>query len=147
MSGWGGSSDSSYAGPRGPDSDSEIWYDRRRQRDRDKEKRAYFGVIRPLTDAAASEDSPRAVIPGHVLRRLLEDPCHHIMKYDPSFIEDIISSALIYGMPLFFNSWNCGWQAGEGTAELVRVPSRRPPSAKDWRQLVSSVAWDMIGRK
>ncbi len=132
MSGFGGSSDSSYAGPRGPDSDDEIRYERRRQRHRDAEKPAYFGVIRPLTDVAASEDFPRAVIPRDVLRRLLEDPCHRIMKYDQSFIEDIISSALIYGMPLFFNSWNCGWTAEEGVAELIRAPPCRPPSNTDW---------------
>ena len=137
MSGWGGSSDSSYARNitnQGPDSDDEIWYERRRQRDRDAEKRAYFGVIRPMTDIAPPEDSPRAVIPRDVLYRLLADPCNYIMKYDQDFIEDIISSALIYGTPLFFNSWNCGWTAEEGTAELVRAPPRRPPSNQDWTQ-------------
>ena len=37
-------------------------------------------------------------------------------------------------MPLFFNSWNCGWTAEEGVAELIRAPPRRPPSHKDWTQ-------------
>jgi hypothetical protein len=87
-----------------------------------------------MTDIASPESSPRAVIPRDALQRLLADPCNHIMTYDADFIEDIISSALIYGMPLFFNSWNCGWTAEEGVAELIRAPPRRPPSHKDWTQ-------------
>ena len=43
-------------------------------------------------------------MPRDVLQKLLADPCNHIMAYDTDFIEDIISSALIYDMPLFFNS-------------------------------------------
>jgi hypothetical protein len=88
-----------------------------------------------MTDIASPEDSPRAVIPREVLQQLLADPCNHIMTYDADFIEDIISSALIYGMPLFFNSWNCGWTAEEGVAELVRATPPRPPSNTDWTQI------------
>ena len=77
MSGWGGSTDSSYA--RGitnhaSDSDDELWRDRHRQRDKDKEKRAYFGVVRPMTDIASPEDSPRAVIPRDVLQKSWQTP-------------------------------------------------------------------------
>ena len=91
MSGWGGSTDSSYA--RGitnhlSDSDDEMWRDRHRQREKDKEKRAYFGVVRPMTDIASPEDFPRAVILRDVLQKLLADPCNHIMTYDADFIED-----------------------------------------------------------
>ena len=60
-----------------------------------------FGVIRPMSDVASPEDFPRAVIPRDVLQKFLADPCNHIMKYEKDFIEDIISSALIYGMPVF----------------------------------------------
>ena len=54
-----------------------------------------------MSDIAYPEDSPRAVLPRAVVQNLLADPCNHIMTYDSDSIKDIISSALIYGMPLF----------------------------------------------
>ena len=111
MSDWGGGSNTSYARcdtNHASDSDDEMWRERHQHRKRDEETRAYFGVIRPMSDIASPEDSPRAVLPRDVVRNVLADPCNHIMTYDSDFIEDIISSALMYGMPLFFNSWNCG---------------------------------------
>ena len=150
MSGWGGSTDSAYA--RGitnhaSDSDDELWRDRHRQRDKDKEQRAYFGVVCPMTDIAPPEDSPRAVIPRDVLQKLLADPCNHIMKYDADFIEDIISSALIYCMPLFFNSWNCGWTAEEGVAELIRAPRDGHPATEIGPKQASSAVLATNGKR
>ena len=52
MSGWGGSTDSSYARNitnHVSDSDDDMWRDRHRQREKDEEKRAYFGVVRRKT--------------------------------------------------------------------------------------------------
>ena len=127
MSDWGGSSNTSYvarAFNHASDSEDEVWQERHRQRKRDEEKRSYFGIIRPMSDPTYPEDAPRAVLPRAVVQNPLADPCNHNMTYDPDFIEDIVSSALIYGMPLFFNSWNCGWCAEEGEATLIRAHPR-----------------------
>ena len=89
MSGWGGSTDSSYAWNitnHVSDSDDDMWRDRHRQREKYKEKRAYLGVVRPMTDIASPKNSPRAVIPRDVLQKLLADPCNHIMTYDADLI-------------------------------------------------------------
>ena len=104
MSDWGGSRNTSYARwvtNHASDSEDEMWRERHQQRTRDEDKRAYFAVIRPMSDIASPEDSPRAMLPRDVVRNLLADPCNDIMTFDPDFIEDIISSALIYGMPPF----------------------------------------------
>ena len=66
-----------------------------------------------------------------MVQNLLADPAHHLVTYDEDVLEDIISSALGYGMPMFVNSWNCGWREEEGEANLVRAPPTRPPSYKD----------------
>ena len=89
MSDWGGSSNTSYARwvtNHASDSEDEVWRERHQQRKRDEEKRAYFGVVRPMADIAYPEDSPRAVLPRAVVQNLLADPCNHIMTYDSDFI-------------------------------------------------------------
>ena len=137
MSDWGGSSNNSYARwvtDHASDSEDDMWRARHQQRKRDEDKRAYFGVICPMSNIASPENSPRAMLPRDVVRNLLADPRNNIMTFDSNFIEDIISSALTYGMPLFFNSWNCAWCADEGEATLIRAPPRRPPSNSDWTQ-------------
>ena len=132
------------------DSDDEVWRERHYHRKKDADTHAHFGVIRPLDIMEPEDAYPRAALPRAVVQNLLADPCNHIMTYDADFIEDIVSSALIYGMPLFFNSWNCGWRKEEGVATLVRAPPRRLPSNKDCTQIgffgCFGYEWQKVGQ-
>ena len=119
MSDWGGSSNTSYAQyllNRAPDSDDEVWEERSRQRIQDRVKRTHFGVIRQLSDHYDLEnyDFPQPPLPRAVVQHLLADPAHHLMSYDEDFLEDLISAAWGYGIPLYFNSWNRGGREEEG---------------------------------
>ena len=93
------------------------------------------------------EDAPRAVLLRSVVQNLLVDPCNHIMSYDSDFIEDIISSALIYGMPLFVNSWNCGWCVEKGEATLVRALHAGHLPTRTGLKPAPSAALDTSGKR
>ena len=132
MSDWGGSSNTSYAQylmNSAPDSDDEVWEERSRQRKRDRAKRAHFGVIRPNSESfyLESSDIPQLRLPRALVQNLLVDPAHHLMSYDEDFLEGIISSALGYVIPLYFNSWNSGWREEEREAHLITDPTSMPP--------------------